>query len=73
MDGGHDFDPGSAGANTPINPNMDMISELTVLSSSFSAEYEHGPVVVNVETKGAAAASIMGRFILCPEFGTECC
>jgi hypothetical protein len=52
MDGSHDFDPGSAGANTPVNPNMDMISELTVLSSSFSAEYEHGPVVVNVETKG---------------------
>jgi len=55
MDGGHDFDPGSAGANTPINPNMDMISELTVLSSSFSAEYEHGPVVVNVETKGGGS------------------
>ncbi len=51
MDGGHDFDPGSPGANTPINPNMDMISELKVLSSSFSAEYDHGPVVVNVETK----------------------
>lgn len=52
MDGSHNFDPGSPGQNTPINPNMDMISELKVLSSSFSAEYEHGPVVVNVETKG---------------------
>jgi len=55
MDGGHDFDPGSPGANTPVNPNMDMISELKVMSSSFSAEYEHGPVVVNVETKGGGS------------------
>jgi hypothetical protein len=55
MDGGHDFDPGSPGANTPVNPNMDMISELKVLSSSFSAEYDHGPVVVNVETKGGGS------------------
>ena len=56
MDGSHDFDPGSPGANTPINPNMDMISELKVLSSSFSAEYEHGPVVVNAETKGGGSS-----------------
>lgn len=55
MDGSHDFDPGSPGANTPVNPNMDMISELKVLSSSFSAEYEHGPVVVNAETKGGGS------------------
>lgn len=55
MDGSHDFDPGSPGANTPVNPNMDMISELKIMSSSFSAEYEHGPVVVNAETKGGGS------------------
>src|SRR5205807_6501826 len=52
LDGGHVFDPGAAGSATPVNPNMDMISEVKVLASNFSAEYEKGPVVINEETKG---------------------
>jgi hypothetical protein len=51
MDGGHIFDPGASGSATPVNPNTDMISEVKVLTSNFSAEAERGPVVVNVVTK----------------------
>jgi hypothetical protein len=52
LDGGHVFDPGAAGSATPVNLNVDMISEIKVLASNFSAEYEKGPVVINAETKG---------------------
>ena len=52
LDGGHVFDPGASGSATPVNPNMDMISEVKVMASNFSAEYEKGPVVFNAETKG---------------------
>ncbi|MGB7848019.1 MAG: carboxypeptidase regulatory-like domain-containing protein, partial [Candidatus Acidiferrum sp.] len=52
LDGGHVFDPGAAGSATPVNLNVDMISEVKVLASNFSAEYEKGPVVINAETKG---------------------
>jgi Carboxypeptidase regulatory-like domain len=55
LDGGHVFDPGAAGSATPVNPNMDMISEVKVLASNFSAEYEKGPVVINAETKGGGS------------------
>lgn len=51
MDGGHIFDPGASGSATPVNPNTDMISEVKVMTSNFSAEAERGPVVVNVVTK----------------------
>lgn len=51
MDGGHIFDPGASGSATPVNPNTDMISEVKVLTSNFSAEAERGPVVVNVVSK----------------------
>jgi hypothetical protein len=52
LDGGHVFDPGAAGSATPVNLNVDMISEIKVLASNFSAENEKGPVVINAETKG---------------------
>ena len=52
QDGQHVFDPGAAGAATPVNPNPDMISEVKVLNASFSAENAKGPVVVNTVTKG---------------------
>lgn len=55
LDGGHVFDPGASGSATPVNPNMDMISEVKVLASNFSAEYEKGPVVINAETKGGGS------------------
>ena len=32
-----------------VDPAMNMISGLQVITSSFSVEYEHSPVVVNFE------------------------
>lgn len=52
MDGQHSFDPGAAGSATPVNPNPDMISEVKILTSNFTAENAKGPVVVNTTTKG---------------------
>ncbi len=43
------------GTFTPVNQNPEMISELKVLSSNFSAENAKGPVVVNSETKGGTS------------------
>ena len=51
QDGQHSFDPGAAGTATPVNPNPNMISEVKVLTSNFSAENAKGPVVVNTVTK----------------------
>jgi hypothetical protein len=51
MDGQHTFDAGSSGSATPINPNPNMISEVKVLTSNFTAENPKGPVVVNTITK----------------------
>ncbi|MBZ5683600.1 MAG: carboxypeptidase regulatory-like domain-containing protein [Acidobacteriia bacterium] len=55
IDGQHSFDPGSTAAN-PVNPNPNMISEVKVLSSNFSAENAKGPVVVNTVTKAGGNA-----------------
>src|ERR1039457_1124709 len=54
QDGQHSFDPGS-GTATPVNPNPNMISEVKVLTSNFSAENAKGPVVVNTVTKGGGS------------------
>lgn len=52
MDGQNTIDPGAAGAATPVNANQDMISEVKVLTSNFTAENAtSGPVVVNTVTK----------------------
>lgn len=51
MDGGHTFDPGAAGSQTPVVSNQDMISEVKILTSNFTAENAKGPVVVNANTK----------------------
>lgn len=56
QDGQNTFDPGAFGAATPVNPNPDMISEVKVMSSNFSAENAKGPVVVNTETKAGGSA-----------------
>jgi Carboxypeptidase regulatory-like domain len=56
MDGQHTFDPGASGSATPVNPNPNMISELKVLTSNFSAENPKGPVVVNTVTKSGGSA-----------------
>jgi hypothetical protein len=55
QDGQHTFDPGAAGNATPVNPNPNMISEVKVLTSNFSAENARGPVVVNTVTKAGGS------------------
>lgn len=55
QDGQNVQDPGAPGAATPVNPNPDMISEVKVLTSNYSAEYAKGPIVVNSVTKGGSA------------------
>src|SRR4029077_13663367 len=56
QDGQHSFDPGASGSATPVNPNPDMISEVKVLTSNFTAENAKGPVVVNTVTKSGGKA-----------------
>jgi hypothetical protein len=56
QDGQNVFDPGAAGSATPVNPNPDMISEVKVLTSNFSAENMKGPIVVNTITKSGGNA-----------------
>lgn len=51
MDGAHTFDPGSSGSADPVTANQDMISEVKVLTSNFTADNPKGPVVVNTVTK----------------------
>src|SRR3974390_2442618 len=55
QDGQNTFDPGAFGAATPVNPNPDMISEVKIMSSNFSAENAKGPVVVNTNTKSGTS------------------
>jgi len=55
QDGQHSFDPGAAGNATPVNPNPNMISEVKVLTSNFTAENARGPVVVNTVTKAGGS------------------
>jgi len=49
-DGAHTSDPG-CNCDTPVNPNLDMIAELKVLTSNFSAENQKGPAVVSSVAK----------------------
>jgi hypothetical protein len=51
MDGGHTFDPGAVGSAVPVTANQDMISEIKVMTSNFTADNPKGPVVVNTVTK----------------------
>ena len=53
-DGAHVSDPGCNCA-TPVNPNADMIQEIKVLSSNFSAENSKGPVVISSITKAGGS------------------
>ncbi len=52
-DGAHVSDPGCNCA-TPVNPNSDMIQELKVLTSNFSAENSKGPIVLNTIAKSGS-------------------
>ena len=49
-DGAHVSDPG-CNCDTPVNPNSDMITELKVMTSNFSAENQKGPAVVTSVAK----------------------
>jgi Carboxypeptidase regulatory-like domain len=49
-DGAHVSDPG-CNCDTPVNPNGDMISELQVKMSNFSAENQKGPAVITSVSK----------------------
>src|ERR1022692_3085552 len=55
QDGQNVMDPGSMGGNTPVNPNPDMISELTVQDSNYGADNAKGPVVINAVTKSGGS------------------
>jgi Carboxypeptidase regulatory-like domain len=54
IDGARATDPGCNCA-TPVNPNVDMIQELKIQQSNFSAENARGPVVINGITKGGGS------------------
>ncbi|MDQ1474346.1 MAG: hypothetical protein QOJ99_5826 [Bryobacterales bacterium] len=54
-DGAHVSDPGCNCA-TPVNPNADMIQEMKVLQSNFSAENSKGPVVISSITKSGGSS-----------------
>ncbi len=49
-DGAHTSDPG-CNCDTPVNPNLDMIAEVKVLTSNFSAENQKGPAVISSVAK----------------------
>jgi hypothetical protein len=53
-DGAHVSDPG-CDCDTPVNPNSDMISEMKVDTSNFSAETQKGPIVVTTVTKAGTS------------------
>jgi hypothetical protein len=54
-DGGHTFDPGAAGNAVPVTANQDMISEIKLQTSNFTADNAKGPVVVNTVTKNGGS------------------
>src|SRR5215469_2519198 len=63
QDGQDTQDPGAPGSATPVNPNPDMISEVKVLTSNFSAENAKGPVVINtVSASGGSSFHGNARF-----------
>jgi hypothetical protein len=63
QDGQNVMDPGGPGSATPVNPNPDMISEVKVLTSNYSADNAKGPIVVNTVSK-AGGTGFHGDFHL---------
>lgn len=55
QDGQNVEDPGAPGAATPVNPNPDMISEVSVLTSNYGADNAKGPVVINSLSKSGGS------------------
>jgi len=56
QDGQSVEDPGAPGSATPVNPNPDMLSEVTVLTSNYGAENSKGPVVINSISKSGGTS-----------------
>ncbi len=56
QDGQNVEDPGAPGGATPVNPNPDMISEVSVLTSNYGADNAKGPVVINSLSKSGGAS-----------------
>jgi len=56
QDGQNVEDPGAPGSATPVNPNPDMISEVSVLTSNYGADNAKGPVVINSLSKSGGSA-----------------
>jgi hypothetical protein len=54
-DGAHVSDPG-CNCDTPVNPNADMIAEIKVTMSNFSAEIQKGPAVISSVSKSGGQA-----------------
>jgi hypothetical protein len=55
QDGQNVEDPGNPGSATPVNPNPDMIGEMTVQTSNYGADNVKGPVVINTISKQGSA------------------
>jgi hypothetical protein len=55
QDGQRTMDPGAFGSATPVVPNPDMISEVKVMTSNFTAENAQGPVVMNSVTQSGGS------------------
>jgi hypothetical protein len=55
-DGQNAEDPGAPGAATPVNPNPDMIAEVSILTSNYGADNAKGPVVINALSKSGGSA-----------------
>jgi len=55
IDGQNIEDPGAPGGNTPVNPNPDMLTEVTVLTSNYGADSAKGPVVINALSKSGGS------------------
>src|SRR6266536_3764775 len=55
LDGANLVDPGNAGTQI-ANINQDMVSEVKVLMSSYSAEYAKGPVIFQAFSKSGGSA-----------------
>lgn len=56
IDGQNVEDPGGPGSATPVNPNPDMLSEVTIQTSNYGADNAKGPVVINAVGKSGGSA-----------------
>ncbi len=55
FDGADNIDPGNYGGNAAM-PDVDMVSQVTVQTSNFSASNPKGPTVISAVTKGGGSA-----------------